>query len=91
MKSILVAFAASVALVAGLFVGAATGPATAVVRDDGAHHARHTQRDDGLRNVQVAKAKRDDGAHHARHSARDDGSAHDRGDDHPHRHGPRHG
>lgn len=97
MKSIAAAFAASLALVAGLFVGATTGPANAVVRDDGAHHARHTARDDGPRANLVAKAKRvgkakrDDGAHHARHTRRDDGPRHNRRDDHPHRHSPRHG
>jgi len=90
MKSILTASAASLALIAGTFVGAATAPATAVVRDDGAHHARHTQRDDGLRAQRVAKVKRDDGAKHARHTGRDDGSRAKR-DDGPHRDGRRHG
>jgi hypothetical protein len=77
MKNLLAAFAASLALVGGSFAMVAT-PANAVVRDDGANHARHTQRDDG------ARGKRDDGPHRARHTQRDDGARGKR-DDGPHR------
>ena len=77
MKKLVAASAASLALVIGSFA-AVSAPASAVVRDDGAHHARHTQRDDGPR------AKRDDGPHRARHTKRDDGPRAKR-DDGPHR------
>jgi Ni/Co efflux regulator RcnB len=62
MKNLVAALAASLALAAGSFAAA---PATAVARDDGAHHARHTKRDDGPRHN-----RRDDGP---RHDRRDDG------------------
>jgi hypothetical protein len=89
MKNLLAAFAASLVLVGGTFA-VATAPASAAGRDDGAHHARHAQRDDG------ARAKSDDGPHRARHTQRDDGARGKR-DDGPHRarhtqrdDGPRH-
>jgi len=73
MKNLIAALVATLALGAGAFTVAA--PASAVVRDDGAHHARHAQRDDGPRH-QARHNKRDDGRHHARHTQRDDGPRH---------------
>ena len=55
MKNLAAALVASLALVAGTF--AAVAPASAAVRDDGAHHARHTKQDDGPRHVAHPRAR----------------------------------
>lgn len=54
MKKLAAALVASLALAAGTF--AAVAPASAVVRDDGAHHAKHTKKDDGPRHVAHPRA-----------------------------------
>jgi hypothetical protein len=56
MKNFIAALAASLALVAGTFAVAAPASAGGG-REDGAKHARHTQRDDGPNHVRHPRAR----------------------------------